>query len=477
VARGLATACLMATTTSAMSAPLVSSLDHDGAAYGNDRLRHDEEVIATALVGDDQVWTATTEQITLWSISDGAVLQHLEPPCSDGYVSGMAVAPSGQRLVIGCTWEEAKIVDRRGRVEEVLPLTRLSHIRWHGEVIAGQIELDDEFASEQLQLWSVPDRKVTARLLVGYDAHAEAHGDTWVVSGVLDRPDQSTGHVRAMSADGGQLWRIEFDGSYGLDISSTGHTLALTTCTDVVLVDLATGTTGPRMELDGCVDRVAAVGDQWWVSDGDQIVRTDARLQPVGPALPHKVQGLAASPDGRWVMDGNGTRPRLFRADGEPLPGQIGLSAPATVTAASGDLVAATNNNEAVLIVRSTGAHHPVLMPSVDVVDVAPDGSVAAFAGEGVTLMTADGIPIPVLGVSELWGIDTIGFSADAGVLWVVSSSSDAVRLTEIDVAAARMVSTRTLTDQWAVDASISADRRHVVIPGVDGRLLVYPLR
>ena len=132
--------------------------------FGSERFRHDEEVSDVAFTPDDkEMWAVTYETLVRWSMPEGDKLGTLPSPCPDGYMEAVAIAADGQRIAVGCSYDDIRLIDRKGRVQGTLTgsAEQLSFSA-DGKVLAA-------FRDSEVRFIDVAKNAVLERLNVDYE--------------------------------------------------------------------------------------------------------------------------------------------------------------------------------------------------------------------------------------------------------------------------------------------------------------------
>jgi len=455
-----------------------------GTIYGGDTFRHASEVIDVAFDRDDKsVWTLTSEQLVRWSLPEGKKLETLVTPCDDGWSSALAMSADGERLAVGCDYGDIQIIDRKGRAVATVPGSA-SRLQFSddGKVLGAMRDTEVRWVE-------LASGNVLERLPVSYEASWDHHGNRWAVSHVTVSGGADTGvgsaydsgeEVVMLEPGKGPTWRKRMPYAQQVAFSADGKQLGVLASERLRTLKPASGEriVGRPLDLEYAY-QLAATDHGWWVTTEDTIGRLDKKLERKG-TQPGVTEALRASPSGAYLVDLGDALLRVYRSDGTELTNDAGLSSRADIVRSRGDVLAAVNYRDAMVTNRRTGdtVVHPLY--GSHLIDIAPDASAVAFAGNAGLLLTgADGKARTVAGLGDMSSIGFLGFSADSTHLYVLWSYND-LTLTRIDVAKAKVVERTKLpaepSSYTSSGAQLSDDRRQLMVPLDDGRVLVRPL-
>lgn len=452
-----------------------------GTLYGSERFRHGGGDVTDAAFSPDgkELWTVAYDAIHRWSVPEGAPLGALPNPCPDGYASAVALASSGDRVAVGCSYDDIRIVDRKGRVQKTLTgsADRLAFSD-DGKVLAALRDSEVRFVD-------IAKDEVLDRLAVDYETEWAQHGNRWAVTRVDSSGGNDTGV--AYGSDARELvvltpgqpahWRKRMPWAGPVAFSRDGKQVVVVTSERIRALKASDGerVTGRQLDLDDA-HTLVATGDGFWLGTDEAIVRLDPKLER-RQTLERGAERLVASPDGAWVVDVRDARPNLFASDGTDQVGGDGLGSGATVSALSAKLIAAASWEQAVLVQRADGTSKTFPIDDVASIAIASDERHVAFGGyDRLLLVTADGTPRPIAGLGEVGSIDWLGFSPDGKRLHVLHSYDGLVHVV-VDVPEAKVGSTTKLGEGSGEGAALAPDGASLVVPREDGRLLVLPLK
>lgn len=447
--------------------------------FGSERFRHDEEVSDVAFTPDDkEMWAVTYETLVRWSLPEGDKLGTLPSPCPDGYMEAVAIAADGQRIAVGCSYDDIRLIDRKGRVQGTLTgsAEQLSFSA-DGKVLAA-------FRDSEVRFIDVAKNAVLERLNVDYECQWAQHGDRWAVTQVVGEEANDTG--LASYGEGGELvvltpgkgvaWRKRMPYAGPVAFSRDGKQVVVVTSERIRSLNAANGEriSGRQLDLD-YAHQLVATDKGWWMAADEAMARLKPGLERI-TTIPHTAERLVASSTGAYVVDVADARPSVFRSDGTSLVAGDGLGGRPETTVVSSKLLAAAGYQQAVVVDRASGASHTFPVEHTGLLAIAPDERHVVFGGwDRVLLVTADGKERPIAGLGELGGVDWLGFSPDSKRLWVLDSYDELV-LHEIAVAEAKLRSSKKLGEGSGDGASLSPDGRSLLIPRDDGRLMLLPL-
>jgi len=458
-----------------------------GSIYGSPRFRHADDVADVAIDAEDrELWVLTSEELTRWSLPDGKKQDTLPTPCPDGWSSALALSADAKKLAVGCDYGDIRIIDRKGHTLTTVPGDATYLAFSDDGAVLGALR------DEEVRWVDLASGQVIERMPVDYDASWDQHGGLWAVAGVASAGATDTGvgsgggyyeegdEVVVLQPGKGVKWRKRMPYAQRVAFSTDGKQLGVLASERVRTLKPSSGEriVGRPLDLDYAYQLVPT-DSGWWVATEDTIARLDTKLERKG-VFKGVTEWLVASPSGKFLVDVDGARPRVYTSDGTDLTGADGLSARADQVRVHGDVLAAVNYSSAMITSRSSGrtAVHPLY--GADRVDIAPDGSHVAFgAGDELLLATADGKVREVAGLGDLSSLGMVGFSADSKKLYLVWGGYDELYLTVVDVADAKAAKRQVIDGAPSYTAGgvqLSDDRSMLVIPRDDGRVLVKPL-